>query len=191
MLDQTLENQEAAASKKASLKNVYKVLLSNIDELLSFIEIRFSANLSLEERVPKTYLAVTRKELKKRIDKLKSAINGGIEPNQSIDIVLKRLYHFTNATSLHYEVTFRDIFYKKVLVRGLEQIEWNKEQADAYSSLDELLIYLNFNSKAYINLLTDNIAQRINDYFNTTEKMDRPLYYYKAFNPLHRNHKGI
>lgn len=145
----------------------------------------------MEERVPKTYLAVTRKELKKRLDKLKSTINGGIEPNQSIDTVLKRLYHFTNATSLHYEVTFRDIFYKKVLVRGLEQIEWNKEQADAYSSLNELLIYLNFNSKAYINLLTDNIAQRINDYFNTTEKMDRLLYYYKAFNQLHRNHEGI
>lgn len=78
LLDQTLENQETAASKKVSLKNVYKVLVSNIDELLSFIETRFSANLSLEECVPKTYLAVTRKELKKRLDKLKSTINGGL-----------------------------------------------------------------------------------------------------------------
>ncbi|RZJ86795.1 MAG: hypothetical protein EOO20_17520 [Chryseobacterium sp.] len=191
LLDQTLKNQEIASAKKGILKNVNQVLLSNIDELLSFIETRFSTNLSLEERVPKTYLSVTRKELKKRLDKLKATINGGIERNPSIDIVLKRLYHFTNSPSLHYEVTFRDIFYKKELVQGLEQIEWNKEQADAYSALDELLIYLNFNSKAYINLLTDNLARRINDYSNTIEKMDKLLYYFKAFNQLHRKPKTI
>jgi len=53
LLDQTLENQKLAVSNKTGLKDVYKVLLSNIDELLSFIETRFSAHLSLEERAPK------------------------------------------------------------------------------------------------------------------------------------------
>lgn len=186
LLDQTLENQKVAISRHVALKNVYKVLLSNIDELLSFIETRFSTNLSLEERVPKTYLSVTRKELKNKLDKLKFAIDGEIEGYPSVDIVLKRLYHFTNTPCLHYEVTFRDILYKKELVRGLEEIHWSDERSETYSALDELLIYLNFNSKAYMNLLTSNLAQRINDYEGAIEKMDKLLYFYKAFNQLHR-----
>ncbi|UCS95216.1 hypothetical protein KZP23_09500 [Echinicola marina] len=186
LLDQTLANQNKAATKKASLKKVYKVLVTNIDELLSFIESRFSTNLSLEERVPKTYLSVTRKELRKKLDNLKSNIKAEMEQNPAIEIMLKRLYYFTDTTCIRYEVTFRDILYKKELVRGLEEIDWSKEQTDGYSALDELLIYLNFNSKAYINLLTDNLAGQINRFDNTIEKMDRLLYYYKAFNQLHR-----
>lgn len=40
LLDQTLENQKEDISQNTALKKVYKILLSNIDELLSFIETR-------------------------------------------------------------------------------------------------------------------------------------------------------
>ncbi|UBM59583.1 hypothetical protein LAG90_02800 [Marinilongibacter aquaticus] len=186
LLDQTLKNQKEDTSQKVILKKVYKVLLSNIDELLSFIETRFSTNLILDERVPKTYLSVTRKELKKKLDKLKLNSSQELKTNSAFEIILKRLYHFINSTCLHYEVTFRDIFYKKTLVQGLEEIDCNNDEIKAYSALDEFLIYLNFNSKAYINLLTDRLAGCINGYKDPIERMDRLLYYYKAFNQLHR-----
>lgn len=186
LLDQTLENQKEDTSRRAILKRVYKVLLSNIDDLLSFIETRFSPNLILDQRVPETYLSVTRKELRKKLDKLKLNSSEKLKQHPAFEIILKRLYHFINSTCLHYEVTFRDIFYKKTLVQGLEEIDYNKEEIEAYSVLDEFLIYLNFNSKAYINLFTDNIAKQINGYDSMIGKMDTLLYYYKAFNQLHR-----
>ncbi|WP_373060036.1 hypothetical protein [Zunongwangia sp. H14] len=185
LLDQALQNKNTSP-KKANLKDLYKVLLSNIDELLSFIETRFCDNLSPEERVPKTYLSVTRKELKKKLDKLKLNIDEDVKQNPAFKIILSRLYHFVSTTCLQYQVTFRDVFYKKTLLRGLEDLDWKKDQTEAYSPLDELLIYMNYNSKAYMNLLTDRLARCINSYDNTIEKMDRLLYYYKAFNQLHR-----
>ena len=191
LLDQTLENQKEDTSRKLILKKVFKVLLSNIDELLSFIETRFSTNLILDERVPEMYLSVTKKELKKKLDKLKSNASLKLKTHPAFEIILKRLYHFINSTQLHYEVTFRDIFYKKTLVQGLGGLEYNKEEVEAYSALDEFLIYLNFNSKAYMNLFTDHIAKQINRHDSTIEKMDTLLYYYKAFNQLHRKPEMI
>ncbi|SFW70718.1 hypothetical protein SAMN02927921_03485 [Sinomicrobium oceani] len=183
LLNQTLENQKAAIPRKLILKNTYKSLLVNIDELLSFIETHFANYLSPEEEVPETYLSVTRKELRKKLDRLKSKHKRITNP--VMDIVLKRLYRFTD-TNLRYKIAFRDIFYKKDLVRGLEEIDWNSVNNKAFSPIDELLIYLNFNSKGYINLLTERISQCINSCDNSIEKMDRLLYYYKAFNQLHR-----
>ena len=191
LLDQTLENQKEDTSRKLILKKVFKVLLSNIDELLSFIETRFSTNLILDERVPEMYLSVTKKELKKKLDKLKSNASLTLKAHPAFEIILKRLYHFINSTQLHYEVTFRDIFYKKTLVQGLGGLEYNKEEVEAYSALDEFLIYLNFNSKAYMNLFTNHIAKQINRHDSTIEKMDTLLYYYKAFNQLHRKPEMI
>ncbi len=184
LLDHTLENQ--SSSQKSNLKDVYKVLISNIDELLSFIETRFSHHLSPEERVPKTYLSVTQKKLKKKLQKLKSINSNSSTSNPAFEIVLTRLYHFVNTNCLQYEVTFRDIFYKRALIRGLEDIDWSKEETEAYSPLDELLIYLNYNSKAYMNLLTHDLAAQINSYDTSIEKMEWLYYYYKAFNQLHR-----
>lgn len=183
LLNQTLENQKAAIPRKLILKNTYKSLLVNIDELLSFIETHFANYLSPEEEVPETYLSVTRKELRKKLDRLKSKHKRITNP--VMDILLKRLYRFTD-TNLRYKIAFRDIFYKKDLVRGLEEIDWNSVNNKAFSPIDELLIYLNFNSKSYINLLTERISQCINSCDNSIEKMDRLLYYYKAFNQLHR-----
>ena len=96
LLDQTLENQKEDTSRKLILKKVFKVLLSNIDELLSFIETRFSTNLILDERVPEMYLSVTKKELKKKLDKLKSNASLKLKTHPAFEIILKRLYHFIN-----------------------------------------------------------------------------------------------
>ncbi len=184
LLNQTFENKRTEDTKKTILQNTYKEFLSNIEELLSFIETTFAEYLSPEEKVPETYLSVTRKELRKKLDKIKAKYE--LDTNPCMDIVLKRLYRFTDNTCLHYQVAFRDIFYKKDLVRGLEEINCNIENRNSFSILDQLLIYLNFNSKSYINLLTDRLAKCINGYKDPIERMDRLHYYYKAFNQLHR-----
>ena len=60
------------------------------------------------------------------------------------------------------------------------------ENLSEYSALDEFLIYLNFNSKAYINRFTQNIAIKVNSYKNLSERIDQLLLHHKSFNQLHR-----
>lgn len=55
LLDQVLEYRKAQNSDRAALKELYKALVNSLDELLSFIEVRFFTYLNLKERVPATY----------------------------------------------------------------------------------------------------------------------------------------
>lgn len=185
LLDDAFVNKKKVPAKKSLIKTVYEALIISLDELLSFIEVRFSKYLALEERVPATYLSVTKNELKKKVYAIRILTKPFVQLKPVCDLVFNRIYYFTNASVLNYEVTFRDILYKKELIKGLEEIRWDINGKE-YTPLDELLIYLNFNSKAYMNLLTSGIANIVNESENPIIRMDKLLLYYKAFNQLHR-----
>lgn len=66
LLDQALEDLALIKNSKP-LREVLDTIIACIDELLSLIEHRFTSYLSIDERVPATYLAVLKKELIKRL----------------------------------------------------------------------------------------------------------------------------
>jgi len=168
------------------IETVYDNLISCLDELLSFIEVRFSTYLSLDERVPATYLLVTKKELSLRLGKLKTRLYKLVPDRRIVDIVLKTLYSFTNRPQGEYPVTFRDVLYKKELTKELEVLEDPEKETCIYTALNELLIYLNFNSKAFANHFTERLAEKINGLENLSEKLDQLLVHFKDFNQMHR-----
>lgn len=182
LLDDAFENRKKISNKNNLLKSIYESIISCLDELLSFIEVRFSAYLSLDERVPKIYLLVSRKELGQRLTKLKGWLYNTILDRRIVDIVLKTLYSFTNRPKEDINVTFRDVLYKKELVKDIEDLE---KETDIYVALSELLIYLNFNSKAFSNHFTQRIAEQINEYDSITDRLDQLLLHYKHFNQMH------
>ena len=100
-------------------------------------------------------------------------------------MLTNRLDNLTN-TDNQYDITIQNILYKKELLRGLETLKNKSENLSEYSALDEFLIYLNFNSKAYINRFTQNIAIKVNSYKNLSERIDQLLLHHKSFNQLHR-----
>ncbi len=186
LLDQASANHKYILVKEPALKHLATEIITCLDELLSFIEVRFSDYLCLDERVPVTYLSIIKKELKLRIDKLKLKLSRQITDDPICDIVINYLYSFINSPKDNYPVTFQEVLYVKELLNELEAHEGPEEKKHIYSSLDVLLIYLNFNSNDYLNYLTQIIAGKINAHENINAKMDCLLFHFKEFNQMHR-----
>lgn len=185
LLNQAFENQNNCLVKNQALKKLNKALISCLDELLSFIEVRFNQYLSLEQRVPVTYLLVSKKELQKKLSKLKETLVEKVNDQRVIDIIFNPLQTFINDLKESYEVNFKELLYQKELVKELELLEDPEKEMGIYTALNELLIYLNFNSKAYMDYFTQKLAQKINSKETIAAKMDELLLHYKAFNQLH------
>ncbi|TDE13208.1 MULTISPECIES: hypothetical protein [Dyadobacter] len=198
LLDQACENNNQIPAGAQELKVLSGVIQEQLDELLSFIEGRYLKFLGLDEWIPTTYLHMTREELKIRVDQLKAKIGRKISDKKLIDIVFDTLYKFTSEEKGR-RVTFREVVYKKELVRGLEEIASYKGEKALYNAIIELLIYRNFNKKAYLNYYTEKIAGRINSFVSVTDKLDQLLLAYKEFNQMHLkpgvrlnpNYKGV
>ena len=186
LLNQACENRERLHSKNPLLKNLTKTLISYLDELLSFFEVRFSRYLSLDEMVPATYLSVTKKELRKKLEILKNNLIVQAGDKQLSDLVLNSLYSFINKSRQNYPVTFRKVLYYKELIKELEGLNEAENDTSVYSSLNRLLIYMNFNSKAFINYFTQKVAAKINSYDNIRDKIELLLLCLKVFKQLHR-----
>ncbi|MBF9252141.1 hypothetical protein I2I11_02435 [Pontibacter sp. 172403-2] len=186
LLDQASVNRKYISVKEPALNQLATEIITCLDELLSFIELRFSTYLCLDERVPVTYLSVTKKELKLRLNKLKAKLNKQIMNGKAKDIVFNTLYSFVNPPKDNYPVTFQEVLYVKELLKELEALKEPVDKKNIYSSLDMLLIYLNFNSKDYKDYLTQYIADKINAYESISAKMDCLLFHYKEFNQMHR-----
>lgn len=186
LLDQAFANHKSIPAKKKSLKHLASEIITCLDELLSFIEVRFSTYLCLDERVPVTYLSVTKKELKLRMDKLNLKLSGQVVDDRLRTIVLNCLYFFIDPAKDNFPVTFQELLYIKELLNELEAMKGLADKKYTYSSLDMLLIYLNFNSNEYMNYLTQNIANKINAHENISERIDCLLFHFKEFNQMHR-----
>jgi hypothetical protein len=186
LLDEAFENKNKVIEKSDLLRTAYDEIIICLDELLSFIEVRFSSYLSLDERVPATYLLVSKKELRQRLGKLKTRLYKLISDHRIVDIVINTLYSFTNRPKDDYAVTFRELLYKKTLIKELEILEDPEKKTCIYTALNERLIYLNFNSKAFANHFTERLAEKINEFENISDKLDQLLVHFKEFNQMHR-----
>lgn len=186
LLDQVLNFPKTQNFKRSSLKDLHNTLISTLEELLSFIELRFFQYLSLNERVPATYLAVTEKELKQRIDKLKIKLLAQEANKQLANIVLTSLYSFISRLKEDFPVTFWELLYQKDLLKELELLEPPEGETCVFTALDELLIYLNFNSKFYMGYFTKRLAEKINAKESISDRLERLLFHYKQFNQMHR-----
>lgn len=186
LLDNALENREEDLFKNSRLSDIINTLISCIDELLAFIENRFSTYLGFDRRVPITYLIVSRKELKLKLDKLSKIIIANSEDRCIIAIVFSNLYGFVNSSSSQ-RTTYREILYRKELVKELEALKDSQKQTFGYTALNELLICMNFNSKAYINYFSECIIKNTNVLEDLEERTEKLLFYFKEFNQLHSN----
>ena len=183
-LDNVIERSHYVEFERFELKQVIRTLISCFDELLSFIETRFSDYLSLDMRVPATYLIVSKKKLKLKIDKLKNSSTSTINDEKVTAILFDNLYSFVNSKR-NKKVTFRQVLYRKQLIKELELLVILDKKDLSNSKLEETLIYMNFNSRSFINYFTQCVADKINCCESPTVKMENLLLYFKEFNQIH------
>ena len=187
LLDQALETR-ATGSK--NLKSLWDSITCCLDDLISFIEKRFANYLGRQERVSATYLSRTRKDI---IKLLSGIIEKPIHQNalkSTLDIVIRELVDFLNLPAEKHTHTFQEILYVKDL--GLAIAEQNFiEERDVFSSLDELLIHTNFNSKEYMHDLTQRIMAQINDISLIPDKLERLIFLLKSFKQLPKKRDAV
>ncbi|MNS18528.1 hypothetical protein D3C72_502230 [compost metagenome] len=188
LLDTIIENQKNDAFQDPDLSAIIDTIINSLDELLSFVETRFSTYLSLDERVPITYLMVSRKELELKLDKLKrKKISNEIHRNV-MEIVLAVLYKLVKSDR-GYKITYRQILYQKELLKNMDDFNDFESSLSIYSSFDVLLIRLNFNCIDYVNYLISRIMDTINSEATIEERRSKLLWHFKEFSQLYSNEK--
>nr|WP_199001401.1 hypothetical protein [Flavobacterium sp. ASV13] len=188
LLDSVIENRTEKVLQSEKIRKLADLLISNLDYLISFIEDRFSYYLSLDERVPITYLMVCRKELALKLQRINKR-NLSSEPDKlTIKRVVKLLQNAIEADNGK-KLTYRRILYFRELLKLLEEYNGDTENPSIFTPLDELLIDHNFNSLQYISILTERMTEQIYNTEKQSAKLNLLLLFFKDFKQLHSNVK--
>lgn len=186
LLDNVIENRKNTIFNAPNLSTSIDTIISALEELLSFIEIRFATYLSLDERVPITYLIVSRNELHLKLEKLQRK-KWQNEIHQNImESVISVLYQLIQSNR-GYKITYRQILYQKELFKSIDDFDESEKSVDIYTSLDELLIRLNFNAQVYITCLINRIVSNLDMQTTLTDRMSKLLFIFKEFRQLYSN----
>lgn len=187
LLDTIVDSHKCSAFHKPLLAAAAAAVVKCLDDLLSFLEKRFSNYLSLDERVPITYLMVARKELQLKLKNLKKRKAENEEVQQVLNVVIKEL-EFSLSMQDRNRITFRQLLYERTLLNELEQANI-LEVHGLFSMLDHVLIGLNFNSGTYIDLLVQRLVSKLETEYGLPEKLSLLSYFYKEFNQIYSDDK--
>jgi len=185
LLDTIVDNQRHRVFQLPSVSLTADFIIKCMDELLSFLEKRFSSYLSLDERVPITYLLVSRKELQLKLKKLQKRKVENDEMNLVLNVVIKEVLESFSMQERD-RITFRQMLYERTLLGELLLVADLKEQG-VFSALDQTLIGLNFNSSVYINLLIKRLVSKVELEGDITGKLGLLSFYWKEFNQIYSN----
>lgn len=189
LLDTVMENKNSNELVNANRIKLVNIVIGLLDELLSFLETRFSYYLSLDDRVPITYLIVSGKELKTKLNNLQLLLEIVEEEEERLKakIVLDILSESIESKARS-KITFRQILYERELLRALTDTEYEKSLS-TFSSLDKILIEMNFNNFKYINFLAGRFLDKLNSHNDNIERLNFLQLCYKDLNHLNSNDK--
>lgn len=110
-----------------------------------------------------------------------------MEVQQVLNVVIREL-EFSLSMQDRNRITFRHLLYERTLLNELEQASI-VEAHGLFSMLDHVLIGLNFNSTAYIDLLAQRLVSKLETEQELSEKLSLLSYYRKEFNQIYSNEK--
>lgn len=183
LLDTVIENQKTIFQDTSELSIVFNLLRSKLEEILSLVENRFLSYLSLDERVPITYLMLSRNELEMKLRKLSTKAS---ESSIILKIIIRNLSQFLKSFSGK-KITYRQLLYQKELLKGIKNIGCINDEI-IFSEIDKVLIEKNFNSAEYV----DYIIEQINSELETeplAHRITKLLFFQKEFDRIYSNEK--
>lgn len=186
LLDAMAGSRQNKAFETALLSACCDAVMSCLDGLLSFLEHRYANYLSLDERVPVTYLMVLKKEMRLKAKSLQKLKAQDGEIGEVLNAVTQELAS-PIALKGRSRVTFRQMLYERTLLNELLGIGSFGE--GLFSLLDQKLIALNFNSGAYIDLLARRIGSNLEKLESLSERFSLLGFYCKEFGQIHSNEK--
>jgi hypothetical protein len=131
-------------------EELYKFIRDQIQFLLDFIESDFRKYFNIDEKVPASYLEISKTELGKQYEPVKVILASRAELDKTFVYTLhQNMERFT--TEENEVCTYRDLIYHKELIKELHSLGKLSKTDCMYSALKELLIYMDFNSPYFIN----------------------------------------
>ena len=191
LLDQTSENQKRIEKKSRVISQILLRIASCLDQLLSFLERRFRNYLSQDERAPTIFLVSARNDIMRSVTVLKRKVQSLQQIRPVFDLIFKRIHRFFDDDHREFELTYRALIYKRKFIQKLEEIDWSKTEKEITWALHETLIYMNFNSKTYFELLTASILEHVNTGVDLAQQLENLLFLHKEFRQLHRKNDVI
>lgn len=186
LLDTIIEYQKTEFDKDSQFSSVFELLQNKLEELLLIVESRFSDYLSLDERVPITYLMLSRNELEVKLKRLSAKASENLKTT-SLKIVIHNVIHFLGSFSKK-KITYRQLLYHKDLLKGIKNIESSKE-VNLFSEIDKVLIEKNFNSREYIDYIIEHVKEEIELEESLPNRITKLLFYQKEFDRIYSNEK--
>lgn len=185
LLDQALENRMKCPAKLPELNLLADDVVTCVDEMLSFIEKRFSEYLNPDDPIPATYCDVVIKEIKKKLDKVKRDLVEGKNDKDIMKVVFFSLHSYLRRMLRDHSMSFGDVFYLKELCNELEDLN-NTEGTNSsiYTPFDRLLICMNFNDKQYMDIIIKRLIQETNKHQGIPGKLEVLLLNFKVFKQI-------
>lgn len=100
-------------------------------------------------------------------------------------LVIEKIVNFVEGKDLNFEITRRSLHYKLEFTRRLADWDWSKQEIH-YAAGERFLIYINFNSKEFMDMLIGRIGEQITMQNDPNKKLLMLMDYHRAFNQLHR-----
>ncbi|WP_461791358.1 hypothetical protein [Pedobacter sp.] len=154
--------------------------------LLAVVSIRTKTAKIIRQDLFSTLLASARKEIGEKVLDLEKQATGYPHSRPVIDLVLRKLQEFATGEEEELTPDVMKITYHLELVSRLERFNWENHQLGLFPPLDELLVYLNFNSKSYTTLLQQWLKKRVLRAESLNLKLHELNLIYTNFLQLHR-----
>lgn len=134
-----------------------------------------------------TLMKLVREEINRKVKLIEKRSANYPYRRAALQMVLHRIHTFTaEREDIYNQVKFKTVFYQLELAHKLERIEWENQEIIAFSPVDELLIYMNYNSKRYIKMLEQWLSERIDKEQEPLVQLQQMQFYRKAFAQLQR-----
>lgn len=182
LLDTAFERERQSPLSNEKAAKLSQSAREAIQELLDFIEHRFGEYIDLDCPVPALRLTDVRKTMAARINALRPWLESVSADPAVANIILEELSSLSGE-SIKHKLSFRQVFYQKQLLDHLEGLAAKK--SDSLDELVELLIFMNFNSRAFLDYYTSQLSGRIEGLASQAEQYNHLLLARKAFAQRH------
>lgn len=180
LLDRLHNYQQIISSSTTPNARLYSSISIALEELLEFVEQHFSKYFNLNQKAPDKYLFVVKKQLAEQLKEIEQALPQIDTAKELINIVFPFLFNsfLNNKTDFN---TYRQLIYARELIRELNNLI---SKNGLVSSVEELLLYLNFNHIAFFKYLIDKLQEAGNQLQTEDAKIDALKYQRKLLRQM-------
>ncbi|KIQ20199.1 hypothetical protein RT99_14095 [Flavobacterium sp. MEB061] len=188
LIDRVVEIRMIQKFNSPEFFRIFDLIVNSLDDLLSFVEIRYSSFMSLDQRVSYSYFSIWKKEtlevLKNVIKKKENTEENDLELEFVVNLLAAPLQNSRKS-----KYTYRQILYYREIIIELEKLNYPVTESEGFSNLDIMLIRMNFNSREYTERLVTKVGRYLEGFENLSERLQKLLYFCKKLSKINADLK--